>query len=74
MIEELGKAPYWSWEVMSLLNNTVELENFLKLYFFLIEQVGEANTNNLLISLKIIGNLSRVDINKRYYEIGDLFL
>ena len=74
MTEELCKAPYWSWEVMSLFNNTVELENFLKLYFFLIEKVGEANANQLLISLQIIGNLSKVDINKRYYEIGDLFL
>jgi hypothetical protein len=72
--QELGKAPYWSWEVLSSLGNTVELEQFLKLYFYLIEKVGEVNTNSLLISLKIIGNLSRLDIEKRYYEIGDLFL
>lgn len=30
MIDELGKAPYWSWEELSFCNTTVELENFLK--------------------------------------------
>ena len=72
MIHELGKAPYWSWEELSFCNTTEELESFLKLYFYLVDKIGEKNTNELLMSLGIIGNLSQLDLSKRYYEIQDI--
>ncbi|MGL1931960.1 MAG: hypothetical protein OCC45_09385 [Desulfotalea sp.] len=70
--EESVKGPYYSWDTLSLFSNTEELENFLKLYFFLIDIVGEFEANNLLTSLGVIGNLSQLDLNKRYYEIESL--
>lgn len=72
-IEELNKSPYYSWHVLSFFKQTNELQQFLKLYFYLIHNIGEYSANKLLKSLNILGNLSNLDLDKRYYELDGFY-
>lgn len=70
--EELQKSPYYCWNSLICTNSPNELECFLKLYFYLIKNLGENKTNFILSSLKILGNLSSLNISKRNYVTNAL--
>lgn len=44
------------------------LKSFLKLHMYLAEQMGESASFDLLMSLKILGNLHNLDVDKRIYK------
>ncbi|NDY71835.1 hypothetical protein DO021_01640 [Desulfobacter hydrogenophilus] len=68
-ITETYKRPYYSWEVLAAVTVPDQLESFLKLYFYLIDGLGEMQANNLLSSLGILGNLYRLNVSQRDYQI-----
>lgn len=68
-IHNLNKRPYWSWEILSAVTVPYELQNFLKLYFYLIDKLSESRANSLLTSLGILGRLSKLSLTQRDYGV-----
>lgn len=70
--KEMYKRPYFSYISLTQYHFNKELKQFLKLYFYFIDQLGEKKANEIFVSLNILGNIIDLDLNTRSYDVNPI--